>query len=273
MPLEHELKLVKSSVRKAAQAILQIAGDGFEADYKADNSPLTVADLEANRILKETLTQSFSEYGWLSEETRDDPARLDCQRVWIIDPIDGTREFTLQIPEFVISVALAEQGEIILGVIYNPSTGELFEAVRGGQAKLNDKAIKSNHRFGDKPVVEASRSDIKNGRFAAFESAMEIRPCGSIAYKLARLAAGKADSVFSLTPKNEWDIAAGVILVSEAGGKVASTSGRPFVFNQPDTLVDGIIAASSQSYDTMCSIIDRVSEEQPADVDCPDECT
>jgi len=260
MHLNSELELVKSSVRSAAKAILQIAHDGFEADYKTDNSPLTLADLEANRILKETLTQSFGEYGWLSEETRDDRARLDCQRVWIVDPIDGTREFTLQIPEFVISVALAEREEVILGVIYNPSTDELFEAVRGGQAKLNDKFIRSNHRFGDKPVVEASRSDIEKGRFAAFESVVEIRPCGSIAYKLARLAAGKADSVFSLTPKNEWDIAAGVILVTEAGGKVGGTSGKPFLFNQPDTLVNGIIAASGQAYETICSIIDNVTE-------------
>ncbi|GAG40525.1 unnamed protein product, partial [marine sediment metagenome] len=230
MSLEREMKLVKAAVSEAAEAIMRIAEHGFEADYKADNSPLTAADLEADRILKETLTKNFSDYGWLSEETRDHPSRLECRRVWIVDPIDGTREFTMQIPEYAISVALAERGEPILGVICNPSTGELFEAVRGGGTKLNSQPVSSNHPLGDRPVVEASRSDIEKGRFAAFESLMEIRPCGSIAYKLARLAAGKADSVFSLTPKNEWDIAAGVILVAEAGGKVAGTSGEAFVF-------------------------------------------
>lgn len=190
--------------------------------------------------------------------------------MWIVDPIDGTRRFILQIPELVISIAIAEQGEVILGVIHNPSTGELFEAVRGEQAKLNDKPTKSNHRSDDRPVFEANRSDIKKGQFAAFESAMEIRPCGSIAYKLARLAAGKADSVFSLTLKNEWDIAAGVILVTEVGGNVGSSFSRSFVFNQPDTLFNRVIAASNQAYDTICSIIDTVTKKKMVDLDYTD---
>ncbi|MBL7146706.1 MAG: hypothetical protein ISS76_20875 [Phycisphaerae bacterium] len=139
MSLEHELKSVKYAVCKAAEAIMQITREGFKTDRKADNSPITIADLEANRILHETLTGSFSNYGWLSEETRDDPRRLECERVWIVDPIDGTREFTMQIPEFAISVALAERGEVILGVICNPSTGELFEAIRDGGTMLNDQ--------------------------------------------------------------------------------------------------------------------------------------
>lgn len=261
MSFDRELDVVKSCVFEAAGAIRQIAREGFEADYKADKSLLTAADLEANRILKNGLTGQFPEYGWLSEETRDDPSRLECERVWIVDPIDGTREFVMRIPEFAVSVALAERGEVVLGVICNPSTGELFEAVRGGGTKINGEPVFSNHRFDGKVVVEASRSDIEKGRFSAFESLVEIRPCGSIAYKLARLSAGKADSVFSLTPKNEWDIAAGVILVTEAGGKVGRPSGGPLVFNQPRTLLDdGIIAAGRETYDTVCSIIDSVSQ-------------
>lgn len=256
MSLEHELKVVKYAVCKAAEAVMQIARDGFKADRKADNSPITAADLEANRILHETLIGDFGDYGWLSEETRDDPHRLDCERVWIVDPVDGTREFTMQIPEFAISVALAERGEVILGVICNPSTGELFEAVRGGGTKLNGQPVRSDHHLDGKPVVEVSRSDIKKGYFAPFESLMEIRPCGSIAYKLARLASGKADSTLSVTPKNEWDIAAGVVLIVEAGGKVTDLSGKSYLFNQANTLVNGVIAASNQAYDRICSIID-----------------
>ena len=144
-------------------------------------------------------------------------------------------------------------------MICNPATGELFEAVRGCGTKLNSQPVRSNHHLDGKPVVEVSRSDIKRGYYVAFESFMEIRPCGSIAYKLARLAAGKADSVFSLTPKNEWDVAAGVILVTEAGGKISNASSERFVFNQPDTLVNGVIAASNQAYGRICSIVDDVS--------------
>ncbi len=260
MSLEHELKVVKYAVCKAAEAVMQIARDGFKADRKADNSPITAADLEANRILHETLIGDFGDYGWLSEETRDDPHRLECDRVWIVDPVDGTREFTMQIPEFAISVALAERGEVILGVICNPATGELFEAVSGGGTKLNGRPVRSDHNLDGKPVVEVSRSDIEKGRFAEFESVLELRPCGSIAYKLARLAAGKADSTLSVTPKNEWDIAAGVLLVTEAGGIVTDLTGRAYEFNQKDTLVNGVIAATSNAYDSLRKTVDSANK-------------
>lgn len=255
MPLETELSLVKSAVRLAGEAILRIAQEDFETDQKNDRSFVTAADLEANRILKNLLTVEFPEYGWLSEETSDDHKRLGQQRVWIVDPVDGTREFVKKIPEFAVSVALVEQNKVVLGVVYNPSTRELFEAVRNGRAKLNGHAIMSDHSLGAKPIVEASRSDLKNGRFESLEALMEIHSCGSIAYKLARVAAGRADAVLSLTPKNEWDIAAGVLLVEEAGGKARRCSGEPFVFNQPQTLVDGIIAASATAYDTIREIV------------------
>ena len=173
--------------------------------------------------------------------------------------MDGTREFVMKNPEFVVSVALVEDGCPILAVIYNPSTKELFHAVRGQGCKLNDKAIKSDHRLSGKPIVEVSRSDIDKGRFAQFESALDLRPCGSIAYKLARLAAGLADSTLSVTPKNEWDIAAGVLLVQESGGRVTDIQGNDYVFNQHDTLVDGVIAATSASYDLIKEITDKAS--------------
>jgi myo-inositol-1(or 4)-monophosphatase len=166
----------------------------------------------------------------------------------------------MQIPEYVVSVALVHRGDPILGIIHNPSTGDCYEAVRGGGTKLNGNPVTAAHLPGEKLVVEASRSDMEKGRFTAFEPHLEIRPCGSIAFKLARLAAGAADSVFSLTPKNEWDIAAGVMLVNEAGGIAARRSGDPFVFNQPTTLVDGIIAATAQAHDTIRSIIQTVPQ-------------
>ena len=117
--------------------------------------------------------------------------------------------------------------------------------------RLNDRPVRADHVLRQTPVVEASRSDLRKGCFAAFESAMEIRPCGSIAYKLARLAAGCSDAVFSLTPKNEWDIAAGVLLVEAAGGTVRTRSGARFTFNRRDTRLDGIVAATAEAYDTI----------------------
>ncbi len=248
--LEKELGAVKQAVQQAGQAIQRVAKEHYATAAKqADRTVVTQADLEADRILRETLQGQFPQYGWLSEETRDDVSRFECRCVWIVDPMDGTREFVMRTPEYVVSVALVEDGQPILGVIYNPLSGDLYEAVRGGGAKLNGQTITCNHKLDGMPVVEVSRSDIEKGRFADFESHLDLRPCGSIAFKLARLAAGQADSTLSVTPKNEWDIAAGVILVTESGGCVTDLAGQAYEFNQKDTLVNGVIAASAEAYD------------------------
>jgi len=257
---EQELEIVKQTVLQAGTAIERIAAEHYqEALSQADRTVLTKADLEADRILRETLIGEFPQYGWLSEETKDDEKRLRCQRVWIVDPMDGTREFVMKTPEYVVSVALVEQGEGVLGVIYNPVTHELYEAVAGQGAKFNGRDIKSNHEIGSKPRVEVSRSDIEKGRFASYESELALYPCGSIAYKLARVAAGQSDSTLSVTPKNEWDVAAGTVLVAEAGGIATDLDGIPYTFNQPKTLVNGVIAASQSVYPLVKGRVDAVS--------------
>lgn len=259
MTLTRELEVVKAVVRQAGEAIVRIADEHYKtAATQADRTVVTKADIEADRILREALTASFADYGWLSEETREDARRFSCRRVWIVDPMDGTREFVLKIPEFAVSVALVEDGHPILGVIYNPLSKDLYEAVRGGRTRLNGQPVRCEHKLGEKPLVEVSRSDIEKGRFTAFEADLNLRPCGSIAYKLARLAAGNVDSTLSVTPKNEWDIAAGVILVTEAGGRVTDLAGQSYVFNQKDTLVNGVLAATGVAYDRIKDLTDSL---------------
>ncbi|MFC1794792.1 3'(2'),5'-bisphosphate nucleotidase CysQ [Planctomycetota bacterium] len=256
--LEQELKVAKQAVREAGKTILRIAEEHYSTAAKhADRTVVTKADIEADRILQHYLGGEFPEYGWLSEETKDDDRRFDCERVWIVDPMDGTREFVMKVPEFVVSVALADNCDIVLSVILNPCTGELFEAVRGAGAKLNGQQIHCDHQLDGKPKVEVSRSDIEKNRFAGYERHLELHPCGSIAYKLARLADGQADSTLSVTPKNEWDIAGGVILVTEAGGQVTDLAGNKHRFSQADTLVDGVIAASTDAYAIIKSAVDE----------------
>jgi len=256
--LEQELEVVKQAVREAGEAILRIADEHYKtAATQAERTVVTKADIEADKILQSHLRGGFGDYGWLSEETKDDDRRLQCGRVWIVDPMDGTREFVMKVPEFVVSIALAEKGEVVLGVVLNPCTGDLFEAVQGAGTKLNGQPIHCDHRLDGKPDVEVSRSDIEKNRFAGYESHLELRPCGSIAYKLARLAAGQADGTLSVTPKNEWDIAAGVILVAEAGGRITDIAGRKYQFNRPQTLVDGVIAASSDAYGLIESAVEE----------------
>ncbi len=254
---EKELGVARKAVREAGEAIVRIA----EAHYsvgaaQADRTVVTEADLEADRILRERLMGAFPEYGWLSEETKGDASRFERDRVWIVDPMDGTREFVMRNPEYVVSVALVEHGKPVLGVIYNPLSGDLYEAVVGHGTRLNDELVLCDHPLEGKAKVEVSRSDIEKGRFSEYESDLELLPCGSIAYKLARLSTGLVDSTLSVTPKNEWDIAAGVLLVKEAGGTVTDLAGQDYVFNQEDTLVNGVIASSKDAYRAIKTLVD-----------------
>lgn len=257
--LEHELEVVCAAVKEAGDAILRIADEHYQTTAKSvDRTVVTKADLEADRILQETLRSEFPDYGWLSEETKGDPKRFSASRVWIVDPLDGTREFVLKIPEYAVSVGLVEDGVPVLGVVYSPLNRELYAAVKGQGATLNGEPIHCDRKLSGKPVVEVSRSDIEKGRFTAFVDDLELRPCGSIAYKLARAATGCVDATLSITPKNEWDIAGGVILVSEAGGRVTDLSGEDYVFNRENTLVDGVIAATQEAYEPIKSLTDAV---------------
>lgn len=259
MDWSEERAIVQSAIREAGQAVWRMAQEGFETAQKANLDPVTTADLEANRILREILSGHFPAYGWLSEETRDDPTRLTKDRVWIVDPIDGTKEFVTRIPEFAVSVALVEQGSPVVSAIYNPAVDELYTSVRGQGTWCNGARTKAEHPLSTRPVILASRSEIKRGEFKPFEAKAEIRPVGSIAYKLALIAAGQADATFSLGPKNEWDIAAGVLLVQEAQGKVTDQTGHPFLFNQPQTLVNGIVATTAQAYEAIHTLIAQVT--------------
>jgi myo-inositol-1(or 4)-monophosphatase len=159
-------------------------------------------------------------------------------------------------------VALVEDGLPVLAAVYNPAAQELFTAAAGQGAWLNEEAINSEHAISTKLVLLASRSEIKRGEFKQFEPFAQVRPCGSIAYKLALVAAGMADATFSLGPKNEWDIAAGVLLVSESGGNANNLNGTPFIFNQRTTLVDGIVAAASHAAQPVRMLIEQVTSRE-----------
>ncbi|MCL6453926.1 MAG: 3'(2'),5'-bisphosphate nucleotidase CysQ [Alicyclobacillus sp.] len=257
---ERELQVAKTAALAAGREILRLSENGFETSYKANEDPLTTADLAANEILRTTLLGTFPDDGWLSEETQDDPARLSRARVWIVDPIDGTKEFVEGVPQYSVSVALAVNGEVVVGVICNPARDELFWAAQGEGAFLNDDPVAAMPAFAGKPAILASRSEVKRGQFDDFMDDFDVTPVGSVAYKLALVSAGSAAGTFSLVPKNEWDIAAGVLLVQEAGGRVVQLDGAPFQFNREDTLVDGIVACSEPAFPVVWS---RIRDGRP----------
>lgn len=249
--LAHFLK----AMREAGEALLSLQKNEIAIQKKSNNDLVTNGDLLVNDILKDQLLNPFPDFGWLSEENIDDDTRLNRQKIWIIDPIDGTKEFAQGIPEYAISVALVENGQPVLASVYNPASNEFFYAIKNQGAWLNDKPISCSTN--SHPVFLASRTEYTRGKWSAFEKYSAVKPVGSIAYKLALVAAGKADAALSLGNKNEWDIAAGMLLVTEAGGKVTDAERKPILLNQPNTLVKGIVAAASVCQDEVFEIIAR----------------
>ena len=228
----------------------------------SEYDPVTIADEEADTCLREYLTKAYPSYGWLSEETVDSPDRLEKKLIWIVDPIDGTKEFIDQIGEFVISIALVEDGVPIIAVIYNPVTEELFRAVRNGGCFLNNKRVFCTEpmRLGQAKVM-VSRSESARGEVEPLQMHVaKLIPVGSIAYKLALVAAGAADLTASLQPKNEWDVCAGELLIREAGGEMLDLNGRERHYNQPNTRIEpGLVAGNNDLTSQALNLISKIN--------------
>jgi myo-inositol-1(or 4)-monophosphatase len=163
----------------------------------------------------------------------------------VVDPIDGTKAFISGEPEFCISVALIEQGQPVVAGIFNPSTDELFTATRGGGLRLNDEPITPPSAWrGQHPVIALNSWEQRIGRFASLEQSAYNRPIRSIAWVLALTATGRIEAAVTLEPENEWDVAAGALLMTEAGGTISDGRGHDLTFNRREPRYSGIIATS-----------------------------
>jgi fructose-1,6-bisphosphatase/inositol monophosphatase family enzyme len=241
--MERELKTAVEAARKAAIAIRAVYDrQDFEVEQKADGKgPLTEADLAANKILIDTLSAAFPEDGILSEESKDDGSRLQRSRVWIIDPLDGTREFTLHVPEFVVSIGLVIDGAPTLGVLCNPATGELITGIvgQGVQYDGGDAATTEHGQIqGARFLV--SRSEHKKGWFDAWKDEAEMTP-----------------ATFTPKPRNEWDLAGGVACVLAGGGHCSNGKGEPYVFNQADPLHIGVCGTNGAIHEHVMGMMQR----------------
>ena len=260
---ERERAVAEAAAREAGAIVKRYYEKPIEQVAKSDKGAgreenwLTQADSESDDLLKERLLGAFPDYGWLSEETKDSPERLAKERVWIVDPLDGTREFTLRVPEFCVCVALVENGKPVVGVEYNPATNRMYSAARGAGATLNGSPARvSKQAHVALAHVMASRSEDKRGEWEPFKPYCHVELTGSVAFKLAELSVGNGDATFTLTPKNEWDICAGTILVEEAGGKVTGLEGEPLVFNRRSPLRPGMVASNGLLHDGLMALIE-----------------
>lgn len=255
-----EWEVAVDAARAAGEVVRFYYRRKVDVRYKqgARRNPVSEADLEANRTIERLVRTAFPDDGWLSEETRDSPERLQKHRVWIVDPLDGSREFLEQIPEFVVCVALAVNAEAVLGVAYNPVREELFAGAKGKGAFLGERPVRvSGTAALGEAVFLASRSENERGEWEEFKSEIRVELTGSVAYKLALIAAGKADATFSLTPKNEWDVCAGAALIEAAGGKITDRYGVVLRFNQMQTRLPGLIATNGLLHGPVMELLRR----------------
>jgi len=236
------LQRIDAAINAARAVFARFTPGEIEAEYKAGHDPVTEADRALDAVLRQNLLRDGE--GWLSEESVDDPSRLDKLHVWVVDPLDGTREFVQGIPEFCVSIGFVENGRPVAGGICNPATNETVIGAIDCGVRYNGTPAHPSQRSELKgALILASRSEVKRGEWQQFMNGdFQIKPMGSVAYKLSLVASGRADVTFTLTPKNEWDVAAGAALVESAGGFVATLDNTPLRCNERNPLLTGLLA-------------------------------
>lgn len=231
---------------QAGRCILEIYDCGFKVEHKDDQTPLTEADMAAHHIIESGLGEIDPSIPILSEESADIPfsERQQWQRYWLVDPLDGTREFIKRNGEFCVNIALIEDHEPVLGVIYAPVLGVTYSACRGQGAFKRDAMnapvrIHTKRRSEGPVLVAGSRSHRGDSlrRFLANLGPYELIPMGS-AIKSCLVAEGKADVYARLGPTSEWDTAAAQIILEEAGGRITDTRMRPLRYNTKENLLN-----------------------------------
>jgi|TARA_B100001750_G_scaffold248323_1_gene278355 myo-inositol-1(or 4)-monophosphatase len=247
-------KRIQIALQKAGSLVSDLENSSMYVKHKGDG-PVTEMDHKLNQLLYDELFDQ--EEGWLSEESTDDLSRLSRENVWIIDPIDGTHQFIKGVPEWAISVAISQNGNIIEGGMLNPWANQLFKLNENGAVELNgDPVSVTDKKNLSDVVVLTSRGEIRWGNWDRYQnSEFKISTVGSIAYRLGLVASGIADATVSLEPKNEWDIAAGACLVENSGGVISDLKGNKITFNNKNTLIGGLIAAGPRTHAKLLDII------------------
>jgi myo-inositol-1(or 4)-monophosphatase len=239
-----DVERIAHALTTAREHILTFDFGALETQIACNGDPVTALDHDINDVLRDLLPSS--DEGWLSEESKDDLRRVNRERVWVVDAIDGTRELVAGLPEWSVSVGLVEHGRPVAGGVLNPSTGELFlgsleTGVELRRLPATAPAFSSN----DRSLLLVSRREYNEGRWSDFvPHGWLLRPVGSVAYRLALVASGCAGATCTYQLRHEWDIAAGIALVTASGGTVQTATAKPIVFNQPVPRIDSFVAIS-----------------------------
>ena len=234
--------LLVDAARTAGELAASLFDRNVRSWDKSPGNPVSDADIAVDSFLKRRLIEARPDYGWLSEETADDAARRDRRRVWVVDPIDGTRDFLRGRSGWAVSVALVEA---VLGALAAPIRGQLFVATRGAGATLNNAPIAVSGRSA---LAGLSMPIDPQGLLAPFWpepwDAVAVEKPNSLALRIAKVASGEADAFLEGRSISEWDIAAAALLLTEAGGTVSDRNGAALAFNRASPTVHGLVAAT-----------------------------
>jgi myo-inositol-1(or 4)-monophosphatase len=243
-----------SAVREAGQLALGKFRGPLKSWNKDNYSPVSEADIAVNEFLQERLRDPSGSIGWLSEETEDDPERLQARRVWIIDPIDGTRAYINGLPDWSIATALVENDRPIVAVLFAPVGDEMFVAVAGQGATLNDVPIRTSSGGLDGARIAGPAGYQK--RLQAIEPHLVAEPkIHSLALRFARVAHGAIDAAFASGDSHDWDLAAADLLVHEAGGALTTFAGQSLTYNKPEPVHPPLVAAGPRRHAALISLV------------------
>ena len=240
-----DLALILDAAREAGELILKRREAGLTVEYKAGGSPVSNADTEADQLLQSRLMAARPDYGWLSEEIADSTDRLERKRIFLVDPIDGTRAYVKGRPWFAVSIAVVEDGAPIAGVVLAPALDETYTAALGQGAWLNGSAIAPSAAasledcamLGDEPMF-------LHPAWPTPWPKMRIETRNSIAYRLCLVASGAFDAAVAPSGKSDWDLGAADLICREAGAVCCDSKGRAFVYNRPIPQQTGLMAAA-----------------------------
>jgi myo-inositol-1(or 4)-monophosphatase len=258
----HDCERLAAAVRDAGEVALKYFRGQVKSWTKGKgDSPVTEADIASNDLLRERLLAPGD--GWLSEESENDPSRLDARRVWVVDPIDGTRAYIGGREDWSISAALVEAGRPVAAALYAPATDELFLAMAGGGATRNDAPIRASDGGGVDGTRLAGPQRMLE-RIAARAPALVVVPrIHSLALRLVRVAQGEIDAAVAGGSGHDWDLAAADLLVHEAGGMMTALDGKPLVYNRPAPVHGVLVAAGRERHNAMIGLV-RAQMGEPA---------
>jgi myo-inositol-1(or 4)-monophosphatase len=253
-----DLELIRSAALEAGALALALREGKLKIWAKSGGSPVTDADLKVDALLKDRLTKARPDYGWLSEETADDPARLGKRRVFVVDPIDGTVAYMKQRPWFSVSIAVVEDGRPVAGVVHAPAVVETYEATADGPALVNGVPIRPS------ATARLEGCNLLGDRNVMVPPAwprMQVENRNSVAYRVCLVAAGAFDAAVALTSKCDWDLSAAELIAERAGALVTDAQGRSFTYNLPDVRKPSLVCAPASLH--------RLILERIAPIDAP----